>query len=376
MKIGIDARMYSTNFTGIGRYVFELTEHLFRMDKENEYVLFFNNPEYDKFDDKRFNGRVKKVLVDVPHYSLKEQTKLLSALRKEKLDLMHFTHFNAPIFYIRPKVVTIHDLTLTFFPGKKMTGFKHRAGYHATLHASVTNAKHVIAVSENTKSDIQKIYGLPRENVSVIYEGVNPNFKIIEDKERLEKVRNQYNLKKPFFLYTGVWRGHKNLVALIEAFAELLNQYDLDIDLVMTGKEDPHYPEVKQAVADSKLNGRVKFPGLVPEDDLVALYNLAEVYVLPSFYEGFGLTPLEAFACGTPVCASNTSCIPEICGEGNALFFDPNKKDDIISKMYEVYMDKELKKSLVKKGLKRIEDFSWEQMGKETFEVYKKVLKM
>src|SRR5690242_14363572 len=142
--------MYSSRFTGIGRYVYELTQNLFRIDPNNEYVLFFNNPEYKEF--KLPNSRVSKVLVNAPHYSIKEQTVFPKYLQKAKLDLMHFTHFNAPIFYFGRSVVTIHDLTLSFFPGRKMTSLVHRLGYQATIRSIVRKAKKIIAVSENTKN--------------------------------------------------------------------------------------------------------------------------------------------------------------------------------------------------------------------------------
>ncbi len=358
MKIGIDARMYSSSFTGIGRYVYELTNHLFEMDTKNEYVLFMNEPEFSKFSPP--NKRISKVLVNARHYSWAEQVKFARLLHKEKLDLVHFTHFNAPLLYRRPSIVTIHDLTLSFFPGKKMTSWLHRAAYHLVLESVVKRSKGVIAVSKNTKNDLKKLLKTPDKKVQVIYEGVAKEFEPGTE-------------KADFFLYTGVWRNHKNLVNLLKAFARLCKRPDFDGKLVITGRQDPHYPEVQQTIEDLDLGEQVVLPGLVPEKKLLELYQKAKVYVLPSFYEGFGLTPLEAMASGTPVVASNTSCIPEICGEKNARFFDPYKVEDMEKVMAEVWFDEDLQQKLRERGQKRVLDFSWKQMAEETLDMYNRL---
>lgn len=368
MHIGIDARLYSSSFTGIGRYVFELIHHVLKIDDQNHYSLFFNAPEFEKFHTSRKG--VSKILVDAKHYSWDEQWKFRRLLNGANLDLMHFTHFNAPILYRRPSIVTIHDLTLTFYPGKKMQSFWHRLGYHFTIRSIVRRAKQVIAVSEHTKRDLVRILNTDPEKISVIHEGVNPMFHKISEQRMVDEFRAKMGLTKPYLLYTGVWRSHKNLVNLIRAFAILKHQYHFDGWLVITGKEDPWYPEVKETVAQEKLEGEVRFTGLIPDEDLVLLYNGALLYVLPSFYEGFGLPALEAFACGIPVCAAKSSSLPEVCGEGNAVFFDPHDPKDIASKIASVYNHPEKIAELVSRGFNRIKDFSWEKMARETLNLY------
>lgn len=376
MRIGIDCRMYSSRFTGIGRYVYELTENLFRMDQKNEYVLFFNEPEFSHFTVP--NDRVKKVLVDAPHYSLAEQTKFLHVLNKEKLDLMHFTHFNAPIFYRRPSVVTIHDLTLSFYPGKKMSSILYRFGYHVTIKSAVKKAKKIIAVSFNTKKDLQKLFSAPDEKISVIYEGVHEKFQPVKDQvdqKKLDNVKEKYRLDKPYLLYTGVWRSHKNLPNLLHAFHILKNEYGFDGSLVITGRKDPVYaPELEEKTLSLKLEDDVIFTGLVEEKDLVPLYNGALAYVFPSLYEGFGLPPLEAMQCGVPVIASDISSIPEICGKENAVFFDPKNPEDMAEKIFEVTSQKALREKLIANGLQRVKQFSWTKMTVETLRVYDQAL--
>lgn len=370
-QIGIDCRMYSSDFTGIGRYVYELTENLFRIDKKNEYVLFFNDPEFKKF---QIPG-VQKVLVNAPHYSIKEQTRFLHLLNKTRLDLMHFTHFNAPIFYRKPSIVTIHDLTLNFFPGKKMNGPLHRAAYQFTLKTAVKKARKVITVSQNTKKDLQILLKTPSGKIEVIYEGVHEKFKPPGDPQAVDKVKEKYRLDGPYLLYTGVWRSHKNLPNLIKAFHILKNDYGFDGCLVITGRKDPLYaPEIIKETVSLKLDDEVIFTGLVSEKDLVPLYNGALAYVFPSLYEGFGLSPLEAMQCGVPVAAAASSCIPEVCGEGNAVFFDPASPGDMAEKIFSVISEKSLRDQLVARGLKHVKKFSWTHMARETLRVYNEAL--
>jgi glycosyltransferase involved in cell wall biosynthesis len=373
MKIGIDCRIYSSKFTGIGRYVYELTSRIAQHDNENEYVLFFNKSEFEKFTPSV--KRIKKVLADSPIYSLKEQLHFLHILNKEKLDLMHFTHFNRPIFYNRPSVVTIHDLTLSYYPGKKKRSILHRLAYQLTLNASVKKAKRIITISKNSKNDLKKLLNVNEDKIRVVYQGVGSEFRQIEDANKIAGDLEKYSIKKPFLLYTGVWRSHKNVPNLIKAFAEMKKNFDLpELSLVITGKEDPHYPEVKETVKALNLEKNVIFTGLVSESELVSLYNAAEIYVFPSLYEGFGLPPLEAMACGTPVAASDVSSIPEICGKGNAVFFDPQNFEDMALKIYALYSNKNLQRKLIEKGLNHVQEFSWDEMAKKTLSIYKECL--
>ena len=371
MRIGIDARMYSSSFTGIGRYVYELSQHLFKIDPSNEYILFLNEPEYSQFSPP--SSKVKKVLVNAPHYSLREQTRFLRKLNKEKLDLMHFTHFNAPILYNRPSVVTIHDLTLSFYPGKKMTRWYHRMGYDSTITNILKKSRKVIAVSQNTKKDLLELFDLPEEKIAVIYEGASPEFKKIEGGDRLAITKQKHGLDSPFLLYTGVWRDHKNIVNLLRAFHLLRNKYSANLKLVITGKADPTYPEVKENIEKLGIADSVLLTGLVPEGELIDLYNLATLYVFPSFYEGFGLPILEAFACETPVVASNTACIPEICGEENAVFFDPGDPENMAEAINSTLNNPELQRKLIQRGKERLKNFSWGKMAQETLELYNNI---
>lgn len=372
MRIGIDARFYTPAFTGIGRYVYELIDNLLKIDRHNHYVLFFNNPQFQNFPLRQKNA--EKILVDCKHYSFSEQWRFWRILEKANLDLMHFTHFNAPILYRKPNIVTIHDLTISLYPGNKMNSWWKKLAYHLTINSVVKRAKRVIAVSKHTKKDIIRLLRVDPEKISVIHEGVNKQFHQISDNRIVEEFKKHMGLTHRYILYTGVWRSHKNLVNLIKAFAILKRAYKFDGWLVITGNEDPWYPEVKETVKREKLEGSVHFTGLVPEEDIVLLYNGALVYVLPSLYEGFGLPVLEAFACGVPVCASTAACLPEICGKAAALF-DPHNPADMARQIAAVYTNPAKMNELVSLGYERLKDFSWHRMAEETLALYNTYVK-
>jgi glycosyltransferase involved in cell wall biosynthesis len=379
--------MYSSSFTGIGRYTYELVKGLVREtiknQKNNHFVLFFNEPQFAEFDseglikevadqlDKKAVRlpKIKKVLVNARHYSFREQWHFYRLLKREKLDTVHFPHFNVPILYRRPYTVTIHDMTLSFFPGKKMRKWYHRLAYHLTIKNAVFSAKKIIAVSEHTKKDIVKHCKVDPDKIVTIYNGVNKDFTLIDDASGFQKTLNKHEIKGQFLLYTGVWRSHKNLTTLIEAMAILKDKHALDYRLVITGKEDPNYPEVKEAVEKFSLKNDVIFTGLVSEEELITLYNAAFIYTFPSFYEGFGLPPLEAMKCGTPVVVSEASCLPEVCGRGNALFFNPRDPQELAAQISKIHHDPDLQTQLIERGLKWASDFTWQKMAEKSFKV-------
>ncbi len=373
MKIGIDARMYSSGFTGIGRYTFELIRNLAKLDSENEYVCFLNTEEFQKFTPPASNFRGVKV--DAPHYSIKEQTKFLRVLKREKLDLMHFTHFNSPLLYRGKCITTIHDLTLSFFPGKKMNDFLHRTAYNLVLKKGVKNAQKIIAVSNNTKKDLMELLETPEEKIEVVWNGVGREFiPAVATELSRKQLAQKFGIEKNYLLYTGVWRDHKNILGMLEAVSQL-HEHGWDGELVITGKANPVYaPDIFAKVKELGLENVVVFTGLVSDENLRQLYQNARVFVFPSFYEGFGLPPIEAMSCGVPVAASNSSSIPEVCGEGNAEFFDPKNVEEMSSKIWKVWDDQSVRKRLTENGLKRVWDFSWRKMGEETLNVYREVL--
>lgn len=367
MRIGIDARMYQPNGTGISRYIRELVDHITTIDTENTYVVFLSQEMFDVF---QAPPHVEKVRTDAPYYSLSEQTKFLQALYRAELDLMHFTHFNAPILYLDPCVVTIHDITLSKFPGQKMNTWFHKKAYQLSIWSVVKKSKHIITVSDHTKKDLHEMFQIPLEKMSTIYLGVD-GFEPVS-KTVLEKTKKKFGIKKKCFLYVGVWRNHKNLVHLIDAF-NVLREGGLDVQLLMTGKESPYYPEIRDMISQSPYRDDIITPGFVSEEDLHALYASTDVLVNPSFYEGFGIPPLEAMASGNVVTVSNATSHPEICGDA-ALYFDPNSVSDMARIMKQGITDETVRTKLREKGLERAKMFRWDKTAKETLNVYQKIL--
>jgi glycosyltransferase involved in cell wall biosynthesis len=372
MRIGIDARMYGSRFTGIGIYTEKLVEYLSENDSENDYVLFLSKEGMSACTVSKPN--FKKTLADARHYSWKEQLIFPFVLLKERLDLMHFTHFNAPFAYRGRSVVTIHDLTLSFYPGRKMTGSLHRLAYQTTIRSISGRAKRIFAVSAHTKKDLIEILDIPEEKIIIVKNGVERGrFEAEVGKETVDRLKERLRIEGDYLLYTGVFREHKNLVRLVEAFGKIAAEFPA-VDLVLVGKEDPGYRDVRDAIVRLGLSGRVKLPGFMDSSDLVTLYKGAIGYAFPSLYEGFGLPILEAMAAGIPVLCSKGSSLTEVAGDANAAFFNPLDTENMASVMAEFLRNGELRKQLSERGLVRVREFSWEKTGAAILSEYRKVL--
>jgi glycosyltransferase involved in cell wall biosynthesis len=385
--IGIDARFYGPLGKGLGRYIQETVDNVIKIDKQNNYVIFLGPDNFDEFIAP--DSRIKKVVTSVRWYTLAEQLVMPFLIWREKIDLMHFPHFNVPIFTPVKFVVTIHDLILTKFPTVRATTLSpwiyrmKNLAYKIIIVLAVKRAKKVIAVSEFTKKDVVQKFKIKPEKVIVTYEGV-ANLARGNDSLFVKKMDDRntllsYNIIDNFILYVGNVYPHKNLESLLAVFFELHKKYP-DLRLVLVGREDYFYKRLKEAAARLNLwseevpNSPVIFTGYVPDVELDVLYRQAVFYVFPSFYEGFGLPALEAMAKSCPVASSNKSCLPEILGEA-ALYFNPEDKADIFMKMDKLYSDKELREVLIKKGHQQVKRYNWWECARLTFEVYKSVVK-
>jgi glycosyltransferase involved in cell wall biosynthesis len=371
MKIAIDARMYgNSQCSGIGFYIEQLTDHIFEFDEKNEYVMFMREPEFSKFTPP--NERVKKVLVKPRWYSYGEQFSLPIEFAKEKFDLIHYPHFNSPILYPKKSVCTIHDVTPLSFPGHKMKSLFRRMAYRAVFWATLNKSSKIIAVSEATKRGILDNFGIKPEKIKVIHEGTAENFGKEENYGIINKVKSKFGITKPYIFFVGVWRNHKNVEGLVRAFNLLKEKYNIPHQLVLGGREDLHYTDVRREIEKSNYENDIITTGFIDNQDLPSLYQGAEVHVIPAFIEGFGLIAIEAQSCGTAVVSSNTSCLPEVIG-GSGLFFDPKDVEDMAGKIYEVLGDEELREGLIRKGFENVERFSWEKAARETVGVYEGV---
>lgn len=369
MKIAIDARFVG-NGSGLGRYTYKLLEYILKIDRKNEYKIILY-PQDKKLINFSY-GNYELLGVDYVHYSIGEQLGFWWWLRRLNCDLVHFANFNHPILYRGKFVVTIHDLTLLFYPGRVRRKWVSEWGYMMTMKNAVRRASKVICISEFTKKDVIKYLNAPLEKVSVVYEAPDERIKKVEDKSQIIRIKKKFGITKPYFLYVGQWRVHKNLVRLIEAF-DIIRQNGMESQLLLVGKEDPRYPEVRETIKKSKFEKDIIITGFVPDEDFNAIYTGALTFVFPSLYEGIGLPPLEAMNCGIPVISSEASCMPEILQQA-VLYFNPYDVKEIAFAMEKIYHNDNLRLELIAKGYDLIKKYSWEKMARETLLIYDKVL--
>jgi glycosyltransferase involved in cell wall biosynthesis len=393
-RIGIDGRFYGSLGKGLGRYIQEVVDNIVRIDQINEYVVFLGKENYDEFS--VINPRVKKVLADVKWYSWQEQIFMPFLIFKEGVELMHFPHFNVPIFCPSKFVVTIHDLILTRFPTVRASTLApwlykvKNLAYQMVIFLAIKRSEKVIAVSNFTKNDIVEKFRTRSSKIEVTYEGVSSlsheNNSLFVEKIDDRKTLLSYNIitdenssKSKFILYVGNAYPHKNLDNLLLVFLALHQKYP-DYRLVLVGREDYFYKRLKEQARGLGLwhedvpQSPVIFPGHVTDLELGVLYRNALFYVFPSRYEGFGLPPLEAMAKGCPVTSSDRSCLPEILGDA-ALYFNPDDKGDIFEKMEKMINDDDLREVLKKKGYRQVKGYDWWECARRTLKIYESVLK-
>lgn len=369
-RIGIDARFYGSIGKGLGRYTQKLIENLEKVDSENCYFVFLRKENFDEYVPK--NANFKKVLADYRWYTLSEQIAMPRLLNSYRLDLVHFPHFNVPVFYFGKFVITVHDLILVHFPtirsstlSPALYWFKFMA-YKLVIQSALTRSSRIIAVSEFTKKDILKTYQTISEaKVTVTYEGCE-NYRTSGAADE-GKILQKYAILKPYLIYIGNVYPHKNPERLVLAFKKL-KEHGTDLNLVFVGGDDYFYGRLKQFVAEQNIEG-VVFSGFVPDGEMGVLLEQAFAYVRPSHYEGFELPPLEAMAKGVPVLSSKHECALEILGD-SALYFDGNDVDDIATKIVQLQNDPQLAKVLIEKGYEQIKKYDWKKMAAQTLEIY------
>jgi glycosyltransferase involved in cell wall biosynthesis len=276
---------------------------------------------------------------------------------------------------MRPYVVTVHDMANLLFDegrsGLRMQLRRYR------FRRGLVRARRVIAVSEATKRDVQNLMGVRPERIRRVYNAPDPGF-YEHDGRRVDehgRILERYQIQHPFLLYAGNVRRHKNVPRLVEAFAVLRGQLAehpvyKDLRLVLIGDTISQHPAVRQAVMKSRVEPLVRFLGYVPFETLRCFYESAAAFVFPSRYEGFGLPPLEAMACGTPVITSNVSSLPEVVGDA-AVLINPENVFDIARGIREVLLDEALRAELIRRGHAQAARFSWERTAREALEIYR-----
>jgi len=365
----IDARKYRD--FGIGTYIRNLVRQLARIDAASEYVLLCQPQDQAELCGVGPNFRA--VVETAPPYSVSEQVRIPMAVRREHADLFHAPHYVLPPLINCRSVVTIHDTIHLMFPQYLPGRLAH--GYaRASLWIAARRSNRILTVSETSKSDILRRFRVPADKVIVVYNAIDERLSQAPPEDAFERVRIRYQLRDPFALYVGNIKPHKNLERLIDAFDRLRHQPGFDsLKLVIIGDEITKYQGLRRAVHRHKLHKHVRFFGFVPVGTLSVLYRLASVFVFPSLYEGFGLPPLEAMACGTPVVTSNVSSLPEVVGNA-AILVDPYDPDSIAEGMRQALSDSDLRAELIARGLAKVREYSWELSVARIREVYEEVM--
>ncbi len=368
MRIGIDARLYSE--AGIGRYIRNLISNLQEIDKQNEYYILLLKKDYDNVE---FNENFKKVLADFRWYTLKEQIKLPVILYSLKLDLVHFPHFNIPVFYIKNFIVTIHDLIHQKFSMQRSSThstqiyFIKQLFYRFVFWLSLKKSKKIITVSNYVKNDLKDVWNVDNNKIIVTEEGVDKSILEINEKitkKEMDDILNKFNVKPPFIFYIGNAHPHKNVEGLIKAFMEIKSRLQY-LQLVLAGNDHYFWQRIKK-----EFNHKdIIYTGRLTDEEMVTFYKNAKAYVFPSFEEGFGIPLLEAFACGCPVASSNKASLPEVGGDA-ALYFNPSNNQDMQQKIMKVINNSKLATLLKENGAKRVKKFSWKDLSEKTQKIY------
>jgi len=367
MKIGINGIPLTKRLTGVGFYTYNLLLNLAKLFPETEYDLFLPRRSLVPLN----LPNLKPIFCPFVKGIIWEQTRLSHECRRRGVDLLHCTNYIVPIISQTPIVLTIHDLAVLRYP--QTHPWKRRFKHQLLLRRSIEKAKLIIAVSRFTAQEISSIFHFPGERVKVVYEGVSPFFFPWKDEDRLNQIRKRYNLPSKFILYVGTLEPRKNISSLLLAFEMLKSQRKFPHKLVITGDKGWIYGEIIKTWKRMEIKREVIFTGYIPIADLPGLYGLAQLFVYPSIYEGFGLPPLEAMACGTPVVVSNGSSLPEVVGEAG-IIVDPKRPESICQGMERVLGNSSLQSQLRDKGLKRVKEFTWEKTAQMTQKIYEEVL--
>lgn len=391
MHIAINGLFLQKPNTGTGQYVLQLLNALAAIAQDNTYTVCLEPQGYRPLIP---GQNVRFAFMESPFSSpswrklYAEQAAFPWTCRRARVQVAHVPHFAPPMIKACPTVVTIHDLITLLLPEY------HRSpqvrAYNALIAVAARRADAIIADSLYTQRDIARILNIPTERIRVVYLAAEDRFRPITRASDLSAVRQRYGLPEDYIFYIGGLNRHKNVTTLLQAFAILRHRLPRPHSLAIAGRahtDNPTiYPDLPRlarelglAVADGpdrmrpeRATAEVHFLRFVPEEDKPFLYNAARLFVFPSLYEGFGLPPLEAMACGTPVVCSKAASLPEVVGDA-ALLVDPNDPADLAQAMLAALTDESLRATLRRRGLAQAARFSWEKTARETLQVYEEI---
>ncbi len=373
MKIGIDSRAAKWyRGTGIGTYTYQLISSLNKIDKQNDYLLF--TPEGYSSDIK-FNRNFNiKSIADTMASNFWDDVNIPNELYDKNINLYHVPQngVGLPIEKNHPFVITLHDTIPIHMP--ETVGDRYLNIFQRNMAGIVSRCDGIITVSEFSKEDISRDFNYPKEKIFVTHLASEDIYRPIDRALCKEVLKKHYGLDSNYILYVGGFSPRKNIVGLIEAFSRIINVIPKDTNLVIAGNKGKSYSIYKACAERLKIEDRVIFPGFISMEHMPHLYNNASLFVYPSFYEGFGLPPIEAMACGIPVITSNVTSIPEIVGDA-ALLFNPKETEVLSEKICEALMNEHLRISLIVKGFKKAKALSWDKTAIETLKAYEAIIK-
>lgn len=375
MKIGVDIRcLMESQYSGISEYTYNLLNHLFQIDKENQYFLFYNSSrpcniprfDYPNVDIRSFDYPNKIFNLSLRFLKIAQVDKMLGGVDVFLIPNFLFLNLSKKC----KKILIVHDLSFELYP--EFFTFKKRL-WHRLIGPKklCQESDAVIAISENTKNDLIRIYRLPEDKVKVIQPGISEKFfQNISDEEK-NRVKNKYQLPKNYLLYLGNLEPRKNIRSLISAFEKIS---DPNIYLIIAGGVGWKHRQMYNLWQKSEHKDRIKFLGYVDNSDKPALYALAKIFIYPSIYEGFGLPPIEAMACSTPVITSFSSSLPEAINNAG-LMVDPNNFNELAETINKTLLDENLILELKSRGLINSKKYNWPDKASKILEIINTIKK-
>ena len=367
--------------TGIGYYTEGLIQNIMRKNLSDKYyinIFSYKNPEESKEKIRKYEMENTNIevcsripltiykliwnIVPIPYHFL----------FKQRADITHFFNYYIPPFVSGKRVCTIHDMTIKAYP--ETVRFKSRIMMRLNLRTTCKRATRIVTSSEFSKSEIVKYLKISPKKISVLYSGVNLSlYKPCLDSSLILEIKRKYGIIGDYFIYLGTLEPRKNIVRMIQAYS-LLKSMNKDVPkLVIAGRKGWMYKDIFELIQNEKLEANVILTGYIAQTDTPILLNGAKAFVFPSLYEGFGMPPLEAMACGTPVITSNCSSLPEVVGDA-AILVDPYKIDEIAAAMNELSTNDTLRNELSQKGIKRASLFSWDRISDSLHKIYEQVM--
>jgi glycosyltransferase involved in cell wall biosynthesis len=370
MRIGVNALQLTARNSGVGQYIYHMVSSLLSISPDQFYLYLSRGNTRSEWLS-RPDAKMKEIPFRKEQVIFRNLYELIYYgidLRKDDLTVFWSPDTKIPLLTPNiPLVITSYDLAI--FREPETYQFSRVLYWRKLFKHAIQRASCIIAISNTTRDDLIELMQVPSQKIRVIYCGVDTRFRLIKDGDILEYIRLKYGLPKKFLLFVGLFSPRKNIAGILKAFAILKDKFNIPHHLVMVGEKGWRYKADLELVNSLGLEKDVVFPGFVEDDDLPAVYNLADALVFPSLYEGFGLPVLEAMACGTPVVTSNVSALPEVVGEAG-IMVNPYDHEEIASGVYRLLSDKYFATQLAKAGLERSKHFSWENAAREMLTVF------